>query len=178
MHYNFFCFINDFNFNLINNLPKTTSIIYRNYSEPNNVDKIKKTKNICKKKGFKLYLANEIKLALELNLDGAYIPSFNKNFNINSYTLRKKFKLLGSAHNLKELRTKELQKVNYLFISPLFLSKKSKISLGVYKFIYLANKTNKKVICLGGINKKNIKKTNLIKPYGIAGISFFQDKQL
>ena len=110
--------------NLINNLPKTTSIIYRNYNNPTNINKIIKTKNICKKKRFKFYLANEIKLALKLDLDGAYIPAFNKSLKINSYTLKKKFKLLGSAHNLKEIRTKEIQKVNYLFLSPLFLTKK------------------------------------------------------
>ena len=176
MHYKFFCFINYFNFNLINNLPKTTSIIYRNYNDPTNIDAIIKTKNICKNKGYKLYLANNIKLALMLNLDGAYIPSFNNDLNINSYTLKKRFKLLGSAHNLREIRTKELQKVEYLFLSPLFLSKKNKKNLGIYKFVNLAKKTKKKVVCLGGITKHNIRKTNLIKPYGIGVISYFQNK--
>ena len=135
-----------------------------------------KIKNICKNKGYKLYLANNIKLALKLNLDGAYIPAYNKSFEINSYSLKKKFELLGSAHNLKEIRTKELQNVNYLFLSPLFLSKKNRRSLGIYRFINLSNKTKKKVVCLGGINKDNIKKTNLIKPYGIAAISYFQGR--
>jgi len=176
MHYNFFCFINCFNFNLINNLPKTTSIIYRNYNEPNNIDTIIKTKNICKNKGYKLYLANNIKLALKLNLDGAYIPAFNKSFKINSYSLKKEFVLMGSAHNLKEIRTKELQNVNYLFLSPLFLSKKNKKFLGIYRFMNLSKKTKKKVVCLGGINNNNIKKTKLIKPYGVSGISFFKEK--
>ena len=161
--------------NLINNLPKTTSIIYRNYNHPTNINKIIKIKNICKKKGFKFYLANEIKLALKLDLDGAYIPAFNKSTKINSYTLKNKFKLLGSAHNLKEIRTKELQNVNYLFLSPLFTSKKSKKGLGIYKFINLSKKKKKKIICLGGINKDNINKINLIKPYGIAAISYFQN---
>ena len=87
--------------NLINNLPKTTSIIYRNYNDPTNIDAIIKTKNTCKDKGYKLYLANNIQLALKLNLDGVYIPAYNKNFKINSYKLKKKFKLLGSAHNLR-----------------------------------------------------------------------------
>jgi len=123
-------------------------------------------------------LANNVKLALRLNLDGAYIPSFNKDFKINSYNFKKDFELLGSAHNLKEIRNKETQNIDYLFLSPLFFSEKTKTGLGIYKFINLANKTNKKVICLGGISKKNIKKTNFIKPYGIAGISFFQKNKI
>ena len=32
-------------------------------------------------------------------------------------------------------------------------------------------------ISLGGINKKNIKKLKLIKPFGFAGISFFEKKK-
>ena len=94
----------------------------------------------------------------------------------NSYNLKIKFKLIGSAHNLKEIRNKEIQKVSYLFLSPLFLSKKNEKSLGIYKFMNLSGKTRKKIVCLGGINKDNIKKINLIKPYGIAAISFFTKK--
>jgi len=176
MHYNFFCFIEDFNFDLINNLPKNTSVIYRNYSNHSNIEAIVKTQNICKKKGIKFYLANNIKLALSLNLDGVYIPAFNKKFDINSYQLKKNFKILGSAHNIYEIRTKELQKVDYLFLSPLFLSKKNKKFLGIYRFMNLSKKTKKKVVCLGGINNNNIKKTKLIKPYGVSGISFFKEK--
>jgi thiamine-phosphate pyrophosphorylase len=175
MHYNLFCFIDDYNYNLINNLPKTTSIIYRNYDNPLNLNSIIKTKNLCKKMHYKLYLSNNVKLALKLNLDGAYIPAFNRDLRYNSYHFKKKFKIIGSAHNLKELRTKELQNVDYLFLSPLFLSKKNKNQLGIYRFINLSKQTNKKIICLGGINKDNIKKINLIKPYGIAAISYFQN---
>ena len=126
----------------------------------------------------KLYLANNIKLALKLDLDGVYIPAFNKDYKINSYNFKKKFKILGSAHNLKEIRTKELQKVDYLFLSPLFISKKNKTELGIYRFINLSKKTKRRIICLGGINRNNFKKIKLIKPYGIAAISYFQNYQI
>ena len=123
----------------------------------------------------KLYLANNIKLALKLDLDGVYIPAFNKDYRINAYNFKKNFKILGSAHNLKEIRTKELQKVDYLFLSPLFLSKKNKTKLGIYRFMNLSRKTKRRIICLGGINRGNLKKIKLIKPYGIAAISYFQN---
>lgn len=80
---------------------------------------------------------------------------------------------MGSAHNLKELRIKERQNIKYLFISPLFLSK-NKVPLGIYRFNNMIKLTKRKVICLGGINKFNIKKINFIKPYGIGAISFFK----
>ena len=38
----------------------------------------------------------------------------------------------------------------------------------------LSKKTKKKVVCLGGINNNNIKKTKLIKPYGYQGSLFLR----
>ena len=150
-----------------------TTIIYRNYSsETVNEKLILKIKNYCKKKGIKFYLSNNIRLAIKLNLDGAYIPSFNKNLNHLSFSLKKNFALIGSAHNLKEIRLKEIQKVEKIFISSLF--KKNKNYLGFNKFKILNNFTKNEVVALGGISKKNIKKIQLLKIAGIAGISYFR----
>jgi len=129
-------------------------------------------KNYCKKKGLKLYLSNNIKLALKLKLDGAYIPSFNKKFNHLNYKYDKNFKIVGSAHNLKEIRIKELQKVEAIFISSLF--KKNKNFLGINRFKNLSGLTKKRIIALGGIDKENIKLLNLLNKSGFAGISYFE----
>ena len=176
MHYNLntkYYFINNFDTNNIDNQDQQTIIIYRNYTS-NKIDKIKilELKNYCKKKGLKLYLSNNIKLALKLKLDGAYIPSFNKKFNHLSYTYNKNFKIIGSAHNLKEIRIKELQKVEAIFISSLF--KQNKNFLGINKFKNLSDLTKKKVVVLGGINKDNIKLLNLLNKSSFAGISYFE----
>ena len=69
-----------------------------------------------------MFLANDVKLAVKLNLNGAYIPSFNKSFAHLNYSFKKNFKLLGSAHNLKEMRLKEIQKVEEIFC-PHYLNK-------------------------------------------------------
>ena len=116
-------------------------------------------------------MANNIKLAINLRLDGAYIPSFNKQMCHLSYNLPKDFKILGSSHNIKEIRIKEIQKVDGLFISSLF--KKNKNFLGINKFRIISKLTKKKVIALGGISKKNLKKLQIVNCFGFAGISFF-----
>ena len=109
-------FINKFDTNIIDKQDQQTIIIYRNYSTNlEDKEQILKIKNFCKKKSIKFYLSNNIKLALKLDLDGAYIPSFNKNFKHLSYSFKKKFKIIGSAHNLKEIRIKENQKVEKNF---------------------------------------------------------------
>ena len=176
MHYNLnikYYFINNFDTNNIDQQDKKTIIIYRNYSSKK-IDQfeILKFKNYCKKRGLKFYLSNNIKLAIKLNLDGAYIPSFNKKFNHLGYSYRKNFKIIGSAHNLKEIKIKELQKVDKIFLSSLI--KKNKNYLGINKFKLLAKLTNFKVIALGGISNKNLKKLKLLNCFGFAGISFFE----
>jgi thiamine-phosphate pyrophosphorylase len=76
-------FINKFDTNNIERLDKQTTVIYRNYnSKKHDENLIIKIKSYCKKKSIKFYLSNNIKLALKLDLDGAYIPAFNNNLNI------------------------------------------------------------------------------------------------
>ena len=170
---NKYYFINKFDTNNINNQDKQTAIIYRNYSSNiNNEELILKIKNYCKKKKIKFYLSNNVKLATKLDLDGAYIPSFNKNTNHLAYSFKKNFNLVGSAHNLKEIRIKEKQGVKKIFLSSLF--KKNKNFLGINRFKLLSNLTSKNVVVLGGISKNNLKKINFLNHSGFAGISYFE----
>ena len=164
--------INKFDTNIIDRQDKSTIIIYRNYSKKVNKLQILKLKKFCQKKNKRFFLSNNIKLAIKLGLDGVYLPSFNKSFNHMSYTLKKKFEIIGSAHNLKEIKIKELQKVNKIFLSSLF--KKNKNYLGVNRFKLLSNLTKKKVVILGGISKKNIKLIKLLNNSEFAGISYFE----
>ena len=166
-------FINKFETNNIENLDKHTVVIYRNYnSKPLNEELIIKIKKYCKKKKIKFYLSNNIKLAIKLNLDGAYIPSFNKSTEHLAYSLKKNFNIIGSAHNLKEIRMKEKQNVNKIFLSSLF--KKNNNYLGINKFKSLTKLTKKDTVALGGISKNNLKKLLLFKQLEFAGISYFE----
>jgi len=176
MHINMikkYYFINKFETNNIDKQDKQTAIIYRNYSSGLiNEDLIIKIKKYCKKKGVKFYLSNNIKLALKFNLNGAYIPSFNKCCKHLSYSFKKDFRIIGSAHNLKEIRNKEIQNVEKIFISSLF--KRNKNFLGINKFKLLSQLTKKKVVVLGGITKDNKKKLTLLNQSDFAGISYFE----
>jgi len=165
-------FINQFKKNNIDNLDNNTALIFRNYKKRNHLKEIIKIKNYCKNKGIKFFLSNNIKLSIKLNLNGAYIPSYNKSFKHLSYLFKKEFELIGSAHNLKEIRIKELQQVKSIFLSSLF--KKNKNYLGINKFNTKTKFTKKKIIALGGISKENLKKLKLLKCDGFSGISYFE----
>ena len=166
-------FINKFDTNNIDKQDKQTTIIYRNYSTKT-IDETSliKIKRYCEKKSIKFYLSNNIKLAIKLDLDGAYIPAFNKSLKHLAYSYKKNFKIVGSAHNLKEVRIKESQNVTKIFLSSLF--KKNKNFLGINKFKLLSKLTKKNIVMLGGISNKNIKKFSLIGQSDFAGISYFE----
>ena len=151
-------------------------VIFRNYLiEQKDEALLLKIKKYCNKKGVKFYLSNNIKLAIKLDLDGAYIPSFNKNFSHLNYSLKKKFEIIGSAHNINEIRIKEIQQVKKIFVSSLF--KKNKNYLGINKFKLLCALTNKQIVALGGISKKNLKKLRLLNFPDFAGISYFKKQK-
>jgi len=166
-------FINKFDTNNINQQHRQTVIIYRNYSTKT-VDRllILKIRNYCKRKKIKFYISNNIKLAISLNLDGVYLPSFNQNFNHLGYSFKKNFVIVGSAHNNKEIKIKEKQGVSAIFLSSLF--KKNKNYLGLNKFKLLSKLTTKKIIPLGGISDQNLKKLRLLNCSSFAGISYFE----
>tara|TARA_B100000963_G_C22627049_1_gene672897 strand:+ start:738 stop:1292 length:555 start_codon:yes stop_codon:yes gene_type:complete len=177
MHKKSFYFINKFEKKTINNLDKNIDIIYRNYSKKYSTKEIIEIKKICRLKNRKFFLANNHKLALNLNLDGVYIPSFNKK-PIPYISRKKKFYILGSAHNLKEISEKRRQGVDYLFLSPLFKIEKKNYFLGPSKYNILASHFHKKTIALGGINNKNINFIDKINCYGFASISYIENHKI
>ena len=175
MHYNLktkYYFINKFNTKNLDKLDKLTAVIYRNYSiEKTKITEILKIKKYCRKKNIKFFLSNNIKLSINLNLDGVYLPSFNKSLVHLNYSFKKNFILLGSAHNLKEIRIKERQKVKEIFLSSLF--KDNGNFLGLNKFNLLSNYSKKDVIALGGIDNNNLNKLRNTRSFGFAAISYF-----
>ena len=176
MHYKLlkkYYFINSFDTNIINKQDKTTTFIYRDYKRSKlDTTKILKLKTFLKKRGNKFLLANNFKMALKFKLDGVYLPSFNRRFDHLNYLTYSNFIILGSAHNLKEIKIKERQRVQGIFISSLF--KKNNNFLGINKFKIICSYSKKNIIALGGISKKNINKLRLLNISGFAGISFFE----
>ena len=156
------------------NLRKNSNVIFRNYQKKLDLRTVINFNKVCKKNKLKLYLSNNIKLALQANLSGVYIPSFNKSLNLNNFrNNRKNFTILGSAHNILELKFKERQGVDFIFLSPLFLTKNYQNSLGVIRFNLISRKTKKPIIALGGLRKNNLNKIKLINAAGLSGITLF-----
>jgi thiamine-phosphate pyrophosphorylase len=167
-------FIDNLNIENIYHFNKNICIIYRNYDSKTSIEKLLGFKKYCNKFKHKFLISNEIDLAFKLKLDGVYLPSFNKKFYHKKFQYFKNFLIIGSAHSLEEIKIKERQNVEQIFLSPLFKTKKSSRFLGIMKFNNLSKFTKKPLIALGGINESNIKQLKLINGEGFAGITYFK----
>ena len=87
-YYNIYYFIDEFNIKELLNINIRINLIYRNYKSSNCLNDIINIRKFCKKKKFKFFLANNIKLAKILDLDGVYLPSFNKNLKYSNLNLK------------------------------------------------------------------------------------------
>ena len=169
-----FQFIDELNISLISQDTTNLSIIYRNYSKIIKTKELIKIKQFCKKKGIKFYISNKVKECLKYNLDGLYIPAFNKQKITKKLKLHKQI-IIGSAHNQIEIRKKIEQGCSIIFLSPLFKTYKLK-HLDIPRFNLIKMPFKNKFVALGGINQKNIRKTKMLQIYGVSGISMYKKK--
>ncbi len=173
---NFFIFLDHYSSEIFKNKNTSIGIIYRNYKDANREKQLIKIAKECKKHRYKLFVSNDLKLAQKYKADGVYVPSFNKTMHFSNLE-RRNILIIGSAHNQQEIHIKIKQNCSAIFLSPLFFVKKSKKFLGLHKFNYISQlNTKKRILALGGISEKNIKKLRLLSVKGWGGISLFKKK--
>tara|TARA_B100000686_G_scaffold347191_1_gene435358 strand:+ start:685 stop:1263 length:579 start_codon:yes stop_codon:yes gene_type:complete len=172
---NFFIFLDQYNSEIFKNKNINIGIIYRNYKDTTRENQLKKIAKACKKNRFQLFVSNDIKLVHKFKADGIYIPSFNRTKKFSNLE-KKNIKILGSAHNQREIHEKISQNCKAIFLSPLFFVKKSKTFLGLHKFNYLSYMNKINIYALGGISENNIRKLKLIYSKGFGGIRLFKKK--
>ena len=170
-----YIFLDQYNKNIFKNNSKNIGIIYRNYKSKKREVELNKIAKACKIKRYKLYVANNIKLAIKVKAEGVYIPAFNKTKKFLNLE-KKNIEILGSAHNQKEIKEKISQRCKAIFLSPTFSVKKAKNYLGLHKFNFLSNSNKIKMYALGGINEKNINKLKILKTHGFGAIGLFKKK--
>ena len=170
-----FIFLDKYNNEVFKNSKTNIGIIYRNYKDSHRETELVKIARECRKKRFKLFVSNDVKLALKVKANGLYIPSFNKTRKLSNFE-KKRFTILGSAHSQIEIQNKISQKCEAIFLSPIFPVLKVKKHLGIHKFNLLSQNSNIDILALGGINEYNCLKLKMIKIIGFGGITLFKKK--
>jgi thiamine monophosphate synthase len=133
----------------------------------------------AKKNKIPFILKNNFTKCIKYKADGIYIESQNTKI-IRPFLIKKKFKIIGVAHNQLEYFKKKYQNCNLLMLSPLFCNNKyspNKI-LNVFKFNNKANVWTTQVCALGGINYENVKKIKLLNVKAIAFKKFIFDPKI
>ena len=172
-NFEFFTYVDTLNQENIIKLDKKVQIIFRNYIDHFKNKELQEFVNFCRNHKRKIFISNNFKKAKDCGFDGVYIPAFNKlakNYKIGT---KEKFTTLGSAHSIRDLIIKKKQKIDTIFISPLFKNKKNKKHLGIIKFSLIRRNSENKIIALGGINQNNKNKLSLLNINGYAAISYF-----
>jgi thiamine-phosphate pyrophosphorylase len=166
----------EFNFNLIK-IRKKFNIIYRNQATTEKIEDIKNFRNDCKKSSVNFYIANNIKLLSKIKADGLYISANNNNLLLNGYS-QKGFKIIGAAHNQKEIDLKLKQGCEEIIFSRLFETQYpfKKGHLGIQKFNIISLRTRVELVPLGGINEKNLNKMNTVMSGSFACLSAIKKK--
>jgi thiamine monophosphate synthase len=119
--------------------------------------------NFAKKNKIPFFLKNDYNECLKNKSDGILIDSNNKKI-IRPILLKKKFIIIGIAHNQLEYLQKKAQGCNLVMLSPLFYNEKYTTNniLNVLKFSNKKINWNIDICALGGITPKNIKKIKLL----------------
>ena len=163
----------------LSNLKRTQKfiIIYRSKHVKEKLNQILNFRKLCKAKGVEFYISNDVKLVTTLKADGLYLSAHNKN--LGSIHLKKSnYKIIGSAHNIKEINLKILQGCNNIFFSRLFKTSyaNKKDFLGIIRFNLINLKRKERLIPLGGIRLENLNKLNLVNCESFAVLSEIKKK--
>jgi len=158
------------NLNLIQYRAKIC-IIYRNNNTHESVQDLIKFRKKCHTKNYKLYIANNYRLAKYCKADGLYLSSYNKK---NYYNIE----VIGAAHNYKEINQKIRQGCKTIILSRLFNTayKYKRGFYGIVKFNLLINNFLVDFVPLGGINGLNLLKLNLVNTKSFALFSELKKK--
>ena len=139
-------------------------IIYRNKKKIVDINALIKFRMRCLAKKIDFYVSNDVKLMKTIKADGLYISAYNRKLRLANFK-KANFKIIGSAHNIKEINIKNLQKCSHIIFSRLFQThyKKKAGYLGLIKFNLLKMQRSENLVPLGGINLINLNKLNLVK---------------
>ena len=152
-------------------------IIYRNKGKNENIDDLIKFRRNCRSKKIDFFVSNDCKLLTLLKADGLYISAYNSDLRLIKLK-QSNYKIIGSAHNIKEVNIKILQGCSEIIFSRLFTVSYAfkKGHLGVVKFNLFRLSKKISLVPLGGINLSNLNKLKMVKSNSFALLSEIKKK--
>ncbi|MDA9896531.1 thiamine phosphate synthase [Gammaproteobacteria bacterium] len=132
----------------------------------------RKIYNICKKYDASYIINDYSNFSLNKYCDGIQLTSNNLK-EIRKMNLDKRYILIGSCHNIDEIKICNNLKINLILISPVF-STSNKTGIGWKKFKELVNESKIPVFALGGLKyPDDIENVKINGGVGIAASKYF-----
>ena len=169
-NFKLFFFIERLNELNLDYVKKIGAILILRNPEKIDLGDLKKFNKKCISKKITLFIQNSVKILFTLKTNNFYISAYNKSQFKQLRKINRKVKIIGSAHNIPEIREKMSQGCEYIILSRIFKtsSKFKKGFLGTTKFNLLSRNFSNKFVALGGINEKNFRLLNLLNIHGCA----------
>ena len=132
----------------------------------------RKIYNICKKYDASYIINDYSNFSLNKYCDGIQLTSNNLK-EIRKMNLDKRYILIGSCHNIDEIKICNNLEINLILISPVF-STSNKTGIGWKKFKELVNESKIPVFALGGLKyPDDIENVKINGGVGIAASKYF-----
>ena len=169
--YKHYVFLEEINNFIKDNLVKFSNIniiIDINDNTSKNLENQLSIIKFAKKNKIPFLIKNDFQKSVKYKANGIFISSDHKKI-IKPILLKKKFYIIGSAHNQLEYAQKLNQKCHLLMLSPLFFNEKYSKNriLNILKFNNKTIHWKVNICALGGINSKTLKKIKLTKSVAI-----------
>tara|TARA_Y100001958_G_C21219717_1_gene545111 strand:+ start:1177 stop:1749 length:573 start_codon:yes stop_codon:yes gene_type:complete len=157
--------------------PNKLSIIYRNKKSKDKIPELFNFRKLCGIKKIKFFISNDLNLCKDLKADGIYISANNFNLKFSRFK-NYNLKIIGSAHNRKEILIKKQQGCSEIIFSRLFKTSYDykKGYLGIVKFNLFNKSYNDKLVPLGGIRLDNLNRLQMLKSSGLVIFSEIKKK--
>ncbi|WKL58284.1 thiamine phosphate synthase [Asticcacaulis sp. ZE23SCel15] len=103
-------------------LPTDCGIIYRSFGDKHAPAHARVLKSIAQQRGLKLFIGNDVDLALEVGADGVHLPERNLEAATDIRRLHPQLYITAACHSLKTLDNDGINALDAVFISPVFAS--------------------------------------------------------
>lgn len=160
---------------VIDQMPKGSMVILRDYDDENRYDLAQALSYICKSKEIKFLVAGDLTLALMVDADGVHLPEFMMDEVINIQRDHSDLIITVAAHSSKALEKADQYNVYAALLAPIFPTKSHPETLndpekviGVDQLAECCIHHKTPLYALGGINQETAK---MIMHTGLAGFA-------
>jgi thiamine-phosphate pyrophosphorylase len=161
----------------IKRLPKGAGVIFRYYQAPNRKEIARALAPLCRKLQIKFLIAEDWRLATEINADGVHLPEHALRSWRGGGNKRngKRFLITSAAHSQSSLWDAGRAGVDAVLVSPVFptVSHPNKMPLGITQFSNMCRISPVPVYALGGVTQNNLTRLKNSGCVGVAGIGLF-----